>query len=83
MSATLHEAVFERATILVSEALGVELSAISKDTGIGEVEAWDSIGHLRIIMAIESEIGGELKSEELVEIMGVSDIAVLLERYKY
>ena len=43
------------------------------------LDAWDSLGHLRIILEIEAAIGAELTGEQILGIDGLSDIAVILD----
>ena len=78
----MSEPSLESAKLLIADALDAQVSEISDDIEIGGIDAWDSLGHLRIIMAIEKEIGGELDANELVEIATLLDVAVILQKYE-
>jgi len=68
----------ERATLIVADALGVQ-AAITLEDGIDTLPAWDSLGHLRIVLAIEAELGRALVPEEIAGLVGVASVAALLE----
>jgi acyl carrier protein len=63
---------------LAAEAFGLPLEAVPPDTAIGDIEAWDSLAHLRLIMSIESRLGRELTTDEAAEIVSLEDVARLL-----
>ena len=43
-----------------------------------DFERWDSLAHLRLVLAIEGQIGRQLDPDESVRIETLSDIAALL-----
>ena len=59
---------------LIASTLNVNQSLITDDLGIGDIPEWDSLSHMRIIAAIESEIGQTLDIEQILEIEDVEDI---------
>jgi len=52
---------------------------IQEDQGPGDLEGWDSLGHINLINAIESEYSVSLDMDEMMAIEKVSDIRKLLE----
>ncbi|HZT24240.1 MAG TPA: acyl carrier protein [Pseudolabrys sp.] len=68
----------DRAKQLLADALNCDAALISGDVRIGQFERWDSLAHLRLILAIEQELGRELDPDEAVRIEGLADIATLL-----
>lgn len=42
--------------------------------GMGDFLEWDSFGHLRIVMELESNLGIKFNSEEIFDIRTISDI---------
>ena len=68
-----------RARRLLAEVLDMETGEIGADASIGTLEAWDSLAHMRLILAVEDMLGRQLDPEALVEIAGVMDIAAILE----
>ena len=49
----------------ISKALACEEDTVTRDSGLGELPEWDSLGHLAIILAIEEEFGLELTDEQV------------------
>jgi acyl carrier protein len=64
---------------LLARALEVDPSEISDDASIDSVDLWDSIAHLRIIIAIEEALNRELDPESIVVISSIEDIARILK----
>jgi len=61
--------------------LAVPVENITLEDSLETLEAWDSIGHIRIILEIELAIATELETEEVLEIWSVIDIARLLQSH--
>ena len=64
---------------LVARALNISVDGVHQDTSINSLDAWDSMGHLRIVLAIEEAMGTELTVEQVLSIESVEDIAGLLQ----
>jgi acyl carrier protein len=64
---------------LLAEAVHAELAAVPEDARIGSFERWDSLAHLRLVLALEAEVGRELDAEEIVRIECLDDVRALLE----
>lgn len=67
-----------RARYLLADALELEPGEITDDASIETVGAWTSLGHLRLILALEEEIGRELDTGLVVEIATLKDVESLL-----
>jgi acyl carrier protein len=65
---------------LLAEAIGADATAVPDGARIGSFERWDSLAHLRLILALEAKIGRQLDPDEAVRIESLGDIAGLLER---
>jgi acyl carrier protein len=65
---------------LLAEATGAVAAAVPDGARIGGFARWDSLAHLRLILALEEKIGRKLDPEEAVEIESLKDVAALLER---
>ena len=59
---------------LLCAVFGVTPEDIRPDKGRGTLKGWDSLRHLKLIMAIEEEFGIELTQEEIESIATVADI---------
>jgi acyl carrier protein len=65
----------------ISQVLNVELSSLSEESSPDTIGSWDSLNHLNLVMAIESEFGISLTAEDVLDIRNVALIrAILRER---
>lgn len=63
---------------LLAEAANCDVAIIPDDVRIGRFERWDSLAHLRLVLAIEAQIGRQLDPDETVRIETLANIAALL-----
>ncbi len=64
---------------IIREVLYIdETTELSDDIGPGRLEAWDSLGHVNIITAIEDEYDIEISPEEIGEINSITEIKKIL-----
>lgn len=68
----------EAACRLVAEALNRPEGDIVPEGSIHSIPAWDSLGHVRVLLAIETAIGRPLSSDTVATVMSVADIAAIL-----
>ncbi len=68
----------EHARVLLSHVLDMDVADIGEEASFESLEAWDSIAHMRLIMAVEEVIGHEINPEILIEISNIEDIADVL-----
>lgn len=67
-----------RARTLLADATGVEAAAVPETARIGRFEPWDSLAHMRLILAIEEQIGRMLDPDETIRIDCLDDVARFL-----
>lgn len=67
-----------RAATLLAEALMLEPDEIGPETSLAETEAWDSLAHMRLILALEAVLERPLEAEEIVGIEAAGDVEALL-----
>ncbi len=65
---------------LLAEAANCDSAMIPDDVRIGTFERWDSLAHLRLVLAIEQKIGRQLDLDEAVRIESLTDVAALIAR---
>jgi len=68
----------QQAKKLLADAANCDPSAIPDDVRIGRFERWDSLAHLRLVLALEEQIGRQLDPDESVRIETLADITALL-----
>lgn len=66
---------------LIAKTLNVPLDTIQDDLAIGDIAEWDSLGHMQIITALETELGIVLDIEQTLEIEDVEDILDAVKNY--
>lgn len=77
MSADIH---MQTALQLLAGALQQDVSQIGPDAAIGVSERWDSLAHMRLVMALEEHIGRPLDTDTMLAIESLSDIVAFLAR---
>lgn len=64
----------EKIIALIEEVLNVEPGTITEDTGMSDVEEWDSLAHVMLIGELEERLGISIPLEEAVELSGVREL---------
>ena len=59
------EAANLKARKAVANALKCSLDAVGSDASVETLPQWDSIGHVNIILEVETELGRKLLAEEI------------------
>ena len=72
------EAALESARRLLADATGCAVSDVDDQAAIGSFELWDSLAHMRLILAIEAETGSTIAPDKVVELTSLADVAGLL-----
>jgi acyl carrier protein len=63
---------------MLAEAIGGDPAQVPEAARIGAFERWDSLAHMRLILAIEQRIGRLLDADEAVAVECLDDVARLL-----
>jgi acyl carrier protein len=75
---TLDLDTVQAACRLVAEALNRPEDDVAPEGSIHTIAAWDSLGHVRVLLAVESAIGRPLSSDTIATLVSVADIAAIL-----
>lgn len=70
----------EQARALLAEAVNADARSVPDDARIGLLEQWDSLAHLRLLLAIEAKIDRPLDPDEIMGVESLDDVAALLNR---
>jgi acyl carrier protein len=68
----------ERTRAIVADIFGVPLETILPGSSPDTIEAWDSIHHLNLVLALEQEFGIEFSPEEIEQLLSVELIVDLV-----
>lgn len=74
----MSESDLEIARALVAGVLELPVEAIPLDGSVDTIPAWDSVTHVRILLAIEAETGRPLDSELIATMRSLNDVALAL-----
>lgn len=72
--------VLYRVNKVFRETLGITDLVVTPATTPGDVREWDSVAHVQLFLALESEFDTMLTAEELGSITKVGDILELLRK---
>ena len=64
---------------IISKILDIPIDNINDDSSPDTIEAWDSLTHLNLIMAIEFEFKIKLSPEDSMDMLSVRLIKIILE----
>ena len=68
----------DNAREILAGALETSADQVADTARLGDPEAWDSLVHLRLILAIEEKLGRELGAEQIIQIECLQDVAGVL-----
>ena len=55
---------------------------LKDDTGPGDINGWDSLGHVALMAEIQSRFGTHIPVEDAIEVESVTDIVEIIDRLK-
>jgi acyl carrier protein len=64
---------------IVSDVLQIPLEKVTPETSPDNVETWDSIQHLNLVLSLEQEFGIQFSPEEIEQLLSVDLITAFVE----
>jgi acyl carrier protein len=64
---------------LLAQLLGMPAAGIGDDFAMKDVEIWDSLKHMELIVSVEQSFNVELTFEEIIAMQSVREIKRVLE----
>ena len=64
---------------VISNVLGVSIEDINDDSSPDNIDKWDSLSHINLVMALESEFEVDLSPEDAMDMLSVKLIRMILE----
>lgn len=64
---------------IVSDVFEIPEESVKPDSSPDNVETWDSIHHLNMVLALEQEFGVQFTPEEIEQLLSVELIVALVE----
>jgi acyl carrier protein len=66
---------------IVSRLFHIHASELSPDSGPTTIAAWDSAGHMNLILALEQEFGIQFGDDEVADLISIGAIIAALSRH--
>jgi acyl carrier protein len=64
---------------IMADVLDIDADDIGPDTTADDVEEWDSLSHIRLMVAIERRFGIAFDNAEIAELQNVGELVALVE----
>jgi acyl carrier protein len=72
--------VLDQVCSIAGDVLHVPVAKLSAESAPESIENWDSVQHLNLVLALESQFGIEFEPEEIDQMKSIGKIASLVER---
>jgi acyl carrier protein len=66
---------------VLSDVFKVDAGMVNDDSSVDNIERWDSLNHLNLILALELEFNVSFSEEQTVEIMSYPLIKIALQEH--
>jgi len=63
----MKEKVFQ----VVSQVFGVQIDELREDSSPDTIQAWDSLKHMNLVLALEEEFGVRFSDEKIMQMLSV------------
>ncbi len=76
----MTDAILARLTDVVRDVFDDEALVVTSSTTATDVEGWDSLAHIRLILNVERTFGIKLTASEIAKLKTVGDLTDLIAR---
>jgi citrate synthase len=66
---------------IIAEVFGVSPDSVGEDLEFHSIPEWDSINHVKLMLALEQRLGVEIGADQLIELASVSKIRQFLSEH--
>lgn len=64
----------EKVRKIIAETFKIKESEITPQTNMKDIDSWDSLTHMELIVSLEDELGIEFTADEIMEMTDVEKI---------
>jgi acyl carrier protein len=75
----VQERVSTRLRSVIADVLGLTVEQVVASAAAGQLEGWDSFGHLQVVLALEAEFGVQFDPQKIPELTTVARLQGYLE----
>lgn len=65
---------------IVESVMNAPPGSINEDSSSDDIEGWDSLRHMNLVLALEEEFGVEFGEEQILEMTSVRNIVAALDQ---
>jgi acyl carrier protein len=76
----MTNAYIERLTPVFHEVFGDDDLVLTPETTADDVDGWDSLAHIRLILSVQKEFGVKFSPAETSRLKDVGELASLIEK---
>ena len=69
----------EKVRTVLAKALNVELNDIIPETTFGDLPQWDSMGHMEVMMSLESQFGVDITADTIANLTSIPAICSYID----
>lgn len=69
----------EKVFNIVSDIMKWPLKKVNEDSSPENIDTWDSLNQINLVLALEEEFGVSFTDEQIVEMLSVSSVIEVLE----
>ncbi len=69
----------DRVRGIVADVFGLPLERVRADSSPDNIETWDSLQHLNLVLALEQEFAIQFAPEEIEQLLSVELVTALIE----
>lgn len=74
-----HETILAELREIMIDVFDIDELEVSDATTAEDVEEWDSLSHVRLVVAVERKFGFKFKNSEIESLKTVGDLVRLIE----
>ena len=79
MLSDVQDRLSPRLRSVIADVLGVTVEQVGASAAAGQLEGWDSFGHLQVVLALEAEFGVQFDPQKIPELTTVAKLQGYLE----
>lgn len=76
----LEAEIYSRLETLFQDIIGDESIKLTPQTTAADVDGWDSVTHISLIVAIETQFHIKIRTDEIESLKNVGEMVTLIER---
>ena len=70
----------QKVKLIIAETLSVNISSITDDLAVGDIDQWDSVNNVKILQSLEAEFNIEIDVLDALDAEDVHDFVEIVKR---